>query len=60
MFRNRVVDYIRYNLDNTTQINSQINQIENFRNAIQISENEININNYLERIRQYSSCGGQL
>ncbi len=62
VFRNRVVDYIRDNLDNPTQINSQtnINQIETFRSAIQISENEININNYLERIRQSSSWGGQL
>ncbi|WP_348736237.1 OTU domain-containing protein [Spiroplasma endosymbiont of Ammophila pubescens] len=60
VFRNRVVDYIRGNLDNPTQINSQINQIETFRSAIQISENEININNYLERMRQSSSWGGQL
>ncbi len=60
VFRNRVVDYIRGNLDNSTQINSQINQIETFRSAIQISENEININNYLERMRQSSSWGGQL
>ncbi|WP_338966784.1 ankyrin repeat domain-containing protein [Spiroplasma endosymbiont of Lonchoptera lutea] len=59
VFRNRVVDYIRDNLDNPTQINSGTNQIETFRSAIQISENEIDTN-YLERMRQSSAWGGQL
>ncbi len=55
VFRNRVVNFIIDNLNNLTQIN----QGETFRNAIQISENEIAIN-YLERMREENAWGGEI
>ncbi|RUO86075.1 OTU domain-containing protein [Spiroplasma endosymbiont of Megaselia nigra] len=61
VFRNRVVNYIIDNLDNSTQqINSRINQIETFRNAIQISENIIDVNEYLEEMRNTTAWGGEI
>ncbi len=60
VFRNRVVNYIEANLDNPTQININNNQVESFRRAIQLSENEININSYLEIMRQINEWGGQI
>ncbi|WP_215826514.1 hypothetical protein [Spiroplasma endosymbiont of 'Nebria riversi'] len=57
VFRNRVVNYIERNLDNPTQSNA--NQAESFRSAIQISENEV-VNNYLDRMRNINAWGGEI
>ncbi|WP_215826394.1 OTU domain-containing protein [Spiroplasma endosymbiont of 'Nebria riversi'] len=57
-FRNRVIDYIRDNLDRQKNLLLE-NQNQTFRNLINIIENnEVNIDNYLIRMRQPSTRGG--
>ncbi|WP_342223953.1 ankyrin repeat domain-containing protein [Spiroplasma endosymbiont of Asaphidion curtum] len=57
-FRNRVVDYIRDNLDRQTNLLLE-NQNQTFRDFINITEtNEVDIDNYLIRMRQATTWGG--
>ncbi|WP_342262895.1 ankyrin repeat domain-containing protein [Spiroplasma endosymbiont of Dromius quadrimaculatus] len=58
VFRNRVVDYIRDNLDRQTNLLLE-NQNQTFRDFINITEtNEVDIDNYLIRMRQAPTWGG--